>query len=109
LSPAPRTSLLGHLDFRSFSNHSVATSRAKIRAKMAAPVRADIRMSRPETPKNILGNEPRNDGRDRRHAEGSQNVYDPIIHPKPARRNVTLGADRIGSATSKPCRLTRRG
>jgi len=40
----------GHLDFRSFSNHSVATSRAKIRAKMAAPVKADVRMSRRESP-----------------------------------------------------------
>ena len=36
----------GHLDFRSFSNHSVATSRAK----MAAPVKAEVRMSRRESP-----------------------------------------------------------
>ena len=32
-----------------------------------------------------MGDEPRNDGRDRRHAEGSQNVYDTIVHPKPAK------------------------
>jgi hypothetical protein len=37
----------GHLDFRSFAYHSVATSRAK----MAAPIRADLRMSRLERPK----------------------------------------------------------
>jgi len=35
-----------------------------------------------------MGNEPRRDRRDRRHAEGSQNVYDPIIHPKPAKSKL---------------------
>jgi hypothetical protein len=37
-----------HLDF--FSIHSVAASRTKITAKMAAPVRAAVRMSRRERP-----------------------------------------------------------
>ena len=66
----------GHLDFSSFANHSVATSRAKI----AAPIRAALRMSRLETFENIMANEPRRDRGDKRDAEGSQNVDDPIIH-----------------------------
>ena len=46
LPPAPRTSLLDHLDFRRLSNFSGGTMTkitAKIRLKMAAPIRADVR------------------------------------------------------------------
>jgi hypothetical protein len=40
----------GQFGFLLFDIHSVATSREKISAKMAAPVRADVRMSRRERP-----------------------------------------------------------
>jgi hypothetical protein len=37
-----------------------------------------------------MGNEPRRDRRDRRHAECSQNVYDPILHPELAKLRAVL-------------------
>jgi hypothetical protein len=43
-----------------------------------------------------MGNEPRNDGRDRRHAECSQNVYDPIILRSP-------GGSLHRPSSPKPC------
>ena len=49
---------------------------------MAAPVRADIRMSRLETPKTYWATNHAVTADDRRHAEGSQNVYDTIVHPE---------------------------
>jgi hypothetical protein len=39
-----------------------------------------------------MGNEPRRDRRDRRHAEGNQNVYDPIVHPQIRQEEAARGA-----------------
>jgi hypothetical protein len=39
-----------------------------------------------------MGNEPRNDGRYRRHAECSQDIYDTIVHPETRQEETARGA-----------------
>jgi hypothetical protein len=47
-----------------------------------------------------MGNEPRNDGRYRRHAECSQDIYDTIVHPKPAKSKLRAVLSGTGDPIS---------